>query len=100
MMLIDERTPDGSRRFARLRTITPWEVVRDHVLLLENAKLVNFVGGQVTHGWLDFSFRGHRFLIHSHENLLHLYVHDPQCSDLILFQVGQHFEKLKVEEGQ
>jgi len=78
--------------------VSPWEIVRDHVLLLENAKLVNFVGDDVARGWLDFSFRGHRFLIHSHENHLHLYVHDPQCSDLILFQVGRHFERLFTKE--
>ena len=98
MKLIDERTPDGSRHFARLKTISPWETVRDRVLLLGNAEVGNYVGDELAYGWLDFSFRGHRFLIHSHENHIHLYVSDPQCSDLILFQVGQHFEKLSSDE--
>ena len=93
MKLIDERTPDGSRFFAKLPKIDPWEVVRDHVLLLGNAKVVNCVDESIQ-PWLDFTFRGHRFVIHTHENQFRLYVHDPQCSDLILFEVGVHFERL------
>ena len=44
MKLIDERTPDGSRHFAKLPKIAPWEIVRDHVLLLGSARVVNYVG--------------------------------------------------------
>jgi hypothetical protein len=98
MRLIDERTPDGSRHFARLPKITPWEVVQEHVLLLEGAKVVNFVGDGVGPAWLDFTYRGHRFVIHRHENQLNLFVHDPQCSDLILYQVGTHFQRLLAAE--
>ena len=94
MKLIDERTPDGSRHFAKLPKIAPWEVVRDHVLLLGSARVVNYVGEGPSEPWLDFTFRGHRFLIHSHENQFRLFVRDPQCSDLILYEVGLHFEQL------
>ena len=94
MKLIDERTPDGSRHFARLPKVAPWEVVRDHVLLLGSAKVVNYIADEAVSPWLDFTFRGHRFVIHSHENQLRLFVHDPQCSDLILYEVGSHFERL------
>ena len=94
MKLIDERTPDGSRHFARLPKIVPWEAVRDHIPLLGSAKVVNYVEGGVASPWLDFTFRGHRFLIHSHENQFRLFVRDPLCSDLILFEVGRHFEEL------
>ena len=99
MRLIDERTPDGSRQFARLPKIAPWEVVRNHVLLLGSAKVVNYVAEGAVAPWLDFTFRGHRFVIHSHENQLRLFVCDPQCSDLILFEVGSHFERLLGEES-
>ena len=85
---------DGSRHFARLPKISPWEVVRGHTLLLQGAEVVNFVDNDMAPAWLDFTYRGYRFLIHSHENQLHLFVHDPQCSDLLLYQVGSHFERL------
>jgi hypothetical protein len=94
MKLIDERTPDGSRQFAQLPKIAPWEVVRDHILLLGNAKVVNYITENVARPWLDFTFRGHRFVIHCHENQFRLYVSDPQCSDLILYEVGTHLEQL------
>ena len=94
MKLIDERASDGSRHFAKLPKISPWEVVRDHVLLLGSAKVVNYIDEGIASPWLDFTFRGHRFLIHCHENQLRLFVRDPQCSDLILYEVGTHFERL------
>jgi hypothetical protein len=94
MKLIDERTPDGSRHFAQLPKTAPWEAVRDHVLLLGNARVVNFVSDGRAQPWLDFTFRGHRFLIHCHENQFCLFVRDPQCSDLVLYEVGLHFEGL------
>jgi hypothetical protein len=101
MKLIDERTPDGSRHFAQIPKITPWEIVRDHVLLLRSANVVNFVADGPTRPWLDFTFRGQRFLIHCHENELRLYVRDPLCSDLILYEVGVHFERLlEVENSE
>ncbi len=99
MKLIDERTPDGSRQFAKLPKLVPWEVVRDHVLLLGNAKVVNDVGEGLVEPWLDFTFRGHRFLIHCHGKQFQLSVRDPQCSDLLLYEVGVHFERLLDEMG-
>jgi hypothetical protein len=94
MKLIDERTPDGSRYFAKLPTTGPWELVRNHVLLLRSAEVVNYVGNELARPWLDFTFRGHRFLIRSHESQIRLFVRDPQCSDLILYEIGVHFERL------
>jgi hypothetical protein len=99
MKLIDERVADGSRHFAELPRVTPWQAVRDHVLLLASAKVINYVDEGMASPWLDFTFRGHRFLIHTHENRLRLFVRDPQCSDLILFEVGSHFERLVEEMG-
>jgi hypothetical protein len=94
MKLIDERTPDGSRYFARLTHNTKLLAVRDHALLLRDAKVMNFVAEAVTRPWFDFTFRGHRFSIHSNNGELLLYVRDPQCSDLVLFEVGRHFEEI------
>jgi hypothetical protein len=94
MKLIDERTPDGSRHFARLPQITAINAVRDHALLLENAKVVNYVDETVAKPWFDFTYRGHRFLIHGGDDHFLLFVRDPQCPDLTLFEVGHHFERL------
>ncbi|MBU4271261.1 MAG: hypothetical protein KKA28_05295 [Planctomycetes bacterium] len=94
MKLIDERTLDGSRRFTHLPRVADWISVRDHVLLLPGAEMVNFIGGEMAQDWLDFAFRGRRFLIRGHDDHFHLFVDDPQCSDLILYQVGRHFEQL------
>ncbi len=94
MKLIDERTPDGSRHFSRLHHVADWENVRDHALLLPGAEIANFVRSELAEAWLDFSFRGHRFQIRSRQQHLHLFVDDPQCSDLLLYQVGRHFERL------
>jgi hypothetical protein len=99
MRLIDERTPDGSRHFAELPTTASWKVVRDYVLLLGSAEVINYIDDEIATPWLDFSFRGHRFLIHNHENRLRLYVCDPQCSDLILYEVGIHLERLLGREA-
>jgi hypothetical protein len=94
MKLLDERLPDGSRHFSRLPSTVDWKRVRDHVPLLPEAKIVNFIDSEMSSAWLDFSFRGHRFLIKIYDGLLHFFVDDPLCSDLILFQVGRHFEQL------
>ena len=94
MRLIDKRTRDGSRHFARLPQPAAGAVLRDHVLLLPNVEIVNFVDLGHARTWLDFRFRRHRFLIRAHGRLLRLSVRDPQCPDLTLYQVGHHFERL------
>ena len=99
MRLIDKRTRDGSRRFARLPWAAAWADVRDHALLLPNAEIVNFVDLGYAQPWLDFHFRRHRFLIRVRNGLLRLSVRDPQCPDLILYEVGHHFERLLGKPG-
>ncbi len=94
MKLIDQRTSDGLRYFSRLPHMADWEGVRDHALLLPGAEIANFVESGLAEAWLDFFYRGHRFQIRSRQQHLHLFVDDPQCSDLILYQVGRHFERL------
>lgn len=94
MKLIDQRTADGSRHFACLPQAVSWTALQDRVALLPDAQLLSFVAEGIARGWLDFCFRQHRFLINAHDGHFHLFVHDPQCPDLILFQVGSHFETI------
>lgn len=92
MRLIDERTPDGSRHFAVIDQNAGLRAMRNRVLQLKNAKVVNFIDEGIAKPWFDFTFRGHRFLIHCENGEYLLYVQDPQCPDLILFEVGQHLD--------
>jgi hypothetical protein len=94
MRLLDERTADGSRHFAQFSRAVAWNRIRDHAMLLGGAKIVNSIDGEIAAPWLDFLFRGHRFLIRGHGDQLRLSVYDPQCPDLLLFEVGVHFERL------
>jgi hypothetical protein len=94
MKLIDERTPDGSRHFARFPHAVSWKNMCEHVLRLQGSEMLNFVGNGLANVWLDFHFRQHRFLIDVDDGHFRLFVRDPQCPDLILCQVGYHFEQL------
>jgi hypothetical protein len=94
MRLLDERTADGSRHFARLPMAVDWSMVIGHASLLSGARIANSTGDEIASPWFDFLFRGHRFLVRSHEDHVRLSVSDPQCPDLLLFEVGVHFERL------
>ena len=94
MRLIDQRTRDGSRHFASLPQAASWGALCDHVLLLSGAEMINLVAEGPAKAWLDFRFRRHRFLIDARDGRFRLFVRDPQCLDLILYQVGYHFERL------
>ena len=98
MKLIDKRTRDGSRHFATLPQIVTWGGVCDHILLLPGAETINFIADWPGRAWIDFQFRQHRFAINARIGLFRLFVRDPQCPDLILYQVGCHFERL-IEEA-
>jgi len=98
MRLIDLRTADGSRQFACLPQDVAWDAVRDHALRLPDAQVIGFVGEEIAPPWLDFSFRGHRFVVHGRHGQLQFFVRQPHCPDLILFQVAQHFAELRKEQ--
>ncbi|MCE5268805.1 MAG: hypothetical protein LLG00_13070 [Planctomycetaceae bacterium] len=100
MILIDERTADGSRRFGELSRTAAWENICQHTLLLPGAEIGHCMRHEVAGTWLHFTFNGHRFRVHDRCDHLHLYVDDPLCSDLVLYQVGRHFELLMRESGQ
>jgi hypothetical protein len=100
MMLVDERTPDGSRHFACLPQAAAWAKVCGHALLLPGAELSNFVSERLASAWLEFRFRQHCFRISARDGRFRLFVRDPLCSDLVLYQVGCHFEQLLAEPNR
>ena len=94
MRLIDVRTSDGSRHFTCLPKTCDWKQLRDHVVQLEGLEIVNLVIDRRSDPWFDFTFRGHRFLVRNGGPDYHFFVRDPQCSDMDLFQVAMHCERL------
>jgi hypothetical protein len=101
MKLIDERTKDGSRQFACLPQTVAWSSICEHAAFLPGAEVLNTVAGAISKAWFEFCFCRHRFMVDAEEGLVRLIVNDPQCADLILYQVGCHFEKLLVaREGK
>ena len=94
MVLIDVRTSDGSRHFARLPARVTWEALRDHVSLLSGAELTNLVTDHGGRPWMDFAHQGHRFSVKGHDGRFHFVVRDPLCPDVLLYQVASHFEQL------
>jgi hypothetical protein len=94
MRLIDRRTEDGSRHFASLPKSRGWQDLCEHVLLLPGAQIANFVAPGVAKAWMDFTYQGHRFWVNELEGEFCLFVRDPHCPDLSLYQVASHCEKL------
>jgi hypothetical protein len=94
MQLIDRRTEDGSRHFASLPKTCAWQALCGHVLRLPGARVANFVAAGLSHPWIDFTYRGYRFLVTERGGELCFLVRDPQCPDLILYQVASRCEEL------
>lgn len=94
MRLIDERTPDGSRRFARVPWAGAWKNLFRHLFLLPGAAPADGAHADSLMEKLDFYFHGHQFQVVYCGEELHLVVRDPLCSDQLLFQVAYHLNKL------
>lgn len=94
MKLIDRRTDDGSRRFARLPKGATWEALRDHVAKLAGSEIEDLVVPRIEEPWLRFTYQGHRFLVRNHDGGFHFFVSDPLCSDMHLYRVASHCERL------
>jgi hypothetical protein len=98
MKLIDFRTHDGSRHFARLPKKATWDVLRRHISQLPGLLIQDDVSDTQPGPSLSFSFRGHQFVIHNGGQEYNFYVRDPRCSDLSLFQLAYHCERLLDEQ--
>jgi hypothetical protein len=90
MKLIDVRTEDGSRQFACVPKYGTWRTLHEQVGRLPGATVHNFVAEGVAGPWMEFSFRGHRFLVQERDGDWWLCVRDPQCPDTLLYQVASH----------
>ncbi len=63
-------------------------------MLLPDAAMVRCIDGGTAEPWCEFRFRQHQLVIKSCDGHVCLFVRDPQCCDMILYEVGCHFEKL------
>jgi hypothetical protein len=94
MRLLDERTGDGSRLFVRLPKRTTWQQFRDHVTTLPGAELASPVPGDVPSALFAFTYGGQRFMVGNGGDPYCLFVSDPRCGDVRLYNVTAHCEKL------
>jgi hypothetical protein len=94
MRLIDARTTDGSRQFARLRKGATLQALRDHAALLPGLSIVSCFPGHADAGWFEFTYRGHSFAVRNGGSAYCFFVKDPRCPDISLYQVACHCEQL------
>lgn len=84
---------DGSRNFAELPETVFFDKLREIAKEFEGAAETEFVTDWITELWLDFDFRGHKFSINNQFGNYWFFVEDPECSDEILLEVVEHFQK-------
>ena len=88
--LIDRRTEDGSRLFTYLPQTAGWEGLHTHLRRLPGVQIANYVPAELTEPWIDFLYRSHRFSVRQQEDRICLIVRNPQCPDVILYQLAAH----------
>jgi hypothetical protein len=90
---------DGSRKFGELAQRVDWYAVRDHVLRLPGASLIEFSCDGVTEAWVDFAYGGNAFTINDQFEEYWFFVSDPACPETLLRTVLEHFESLIVRRA-
>ena len=92
MKLIDERTADGSRCFARLPRMGGWATFCRHAGLLADIEWAPPIDGDLPQGRIAFCLGGQQFQAACHNGTIRLIVCDPLCPDVLLYQVARHFQ--------
>ena len=93
MRLIDERTRDGSRHFASLPQTASWGDPLRLCAAVAGRQDDQFCGGGARQGVARLPLPRAPFPDRRPRRRFRLFVRDPQCLDLILYQVGYHFER-------
>ena len=92
--LFETRMSDGSRHFVDMPEVVFFDELADHVELLEDAEITEFITDGVVEMWLEFDFRGHQFSVGNQLGDYWFFVRDPNCPEEILFEVIDHFRTL------
>jgi hypothetical protein len=95
----DLRMHDDSRCFLDLPATADWYEVRDHVLSLDGALPTRFLTDDITEAWIDFTFAGNQFTIHSVLGDYWFFVENPSCPEGLLRLIANHFASLLVPGG-
>jgi hypothetical protein len=93
MRLIDVRTGDGSRHFARLPASRRVEALREYLLSLPGV-VSPCLAERSAAPWVDFTYEGHDFSVRRRANTFCFFVRDPACSDITLCRLVLHCEQL------
>lgn len=100
MRELNQSMEDGTVLFAVMPGLgkCSWAVLKEHLLKLSGLALHEFIQDQLGEGWLDFSFMGQRFSVHSaaadDEYRFFLEARDIQETDLFADVVSGHLRKL------
>lgn len=94
MKLIDIRTSDGSRHFARLPKTAEWDALADHIGCFPGAEIISVVTEGVARPSIAFTYQGHRFSIIDQDGTFSFFVNDPQCADVTLYRMALHCEEI------
>jgi hypothetical protein len=92
MELLNLRAHDGSRRFAALPQRVTWRKLRRHLESLPGLKVTGFLTDFVTEGWLDFTYREHKFTVNDQFGEFWFFVEDPAAPEELLNRVAEHCE--------
>ncbi len=84
---------DGSRNFADLPETFFFDKLREIGQQLSGAKETGFLTDWITEVWFDFEFRNQQFSINNQNGDYWFFVDDPECSDEILIEVIEHFQR-------
>ena len=94
MKLIDVRTEDGSRHFARLPEGADWDALCNHLKQLPEVSVAQLVAEWTAEPRIEFTYQDHRCTVRRQEDEYCFFVRDPRCSDVPLYRLALHCERL------
>jgi len=93
-VLLDDRTDDGSRKFAELPECHPFELLRDHIASLRGAVVTDFLTDGTVEVWIDFALEGEEFTVNNQLGEFWFFVKNPDAPDALLHRVVKHCARL------
>ncbi len=85
---------DGSRKFAELPQVALWQELCEHLRAYNGIVVSNLLTDNITEGWIDFTYRGHSFVINDQFGDYWFFVDKPTCPDDVLNELINHCQLL------
>lgn len=92
--LLESKIKNGARPFVDMPEVVFFDEFADHVEELGGAEITEFITDGVVEMWLEFEFRGHKFLVNNQLGDYLFFALDTNCPEEILLQIIDHFRKL------